>query len=225
MGEIMLLKNISKTYDQKVKAVKNVTLSIEAGKSYSITGPSGCGKSTLLNIIGQTTLANEGEVKIPKFEHFKKAKNVRALQRNAYFGYIAQNYLLIDEYSVYENVEIPLLYAQEKRSKKEKQQLIHKVLKKVGLENKIHENVKKLSGGQQQRVAIARALVNDPTILLADEPTGALDRTRGKEIMSLLLSLVTEGKTLILVTHDQELASQCDRQIQMIDGEILALPF
>lgn len=224
LNSLISLNSINKEYscgNTKVFAVKNANLSIESGKSISITGPSGCGKSTLLNIIGQITKPTSGYITINKKPIKEYSKNTLATLRNEFFGYIAQNYLLVEGYTVFENVEIPLLYSKCKISKSKRKKLILKTLIKVGLEEKINEDIKNLSGGQQQRVAIARALINNPKVILADEPTGALDTKTSNEIMELLLTLVDEGKTLVLVTHNKELANKCDVELKMIDGAII----
>ncbi len=224
MNSLISLNSINKEYscgNTKIFAVKNVDLTIESGKSISITGPSGCGKSTLLNIIGQITKPTSGNMTINKKPTREYSKNNLAALRNEFFGYIAQNYLLVEGYTVFENVEIPLLYSKNKISKSKRKKLILKTLNKVGLEEKINEDIKNLSGGQQQRVAIARALINNPKVILADEPTGALDSKTSNEIMELLLTLVAEGKTLVMVTHNKEVANKCDVELKMIDGAII----
>lgn len=224
LNSLISLNSINKEYscgNTKIFAVKNVDLTIESGKSISITGPSGCGKSTLLNIIGQITKPTSGNMTINKKPTREYSKNNLAALRNEFFGYIAQNYLLVEGYTVFENVEIPLLYSKNKISKSKRKKLILKTLNKVGLEEKINEDIKNLSGGQQQRVAIARALINNPKVILADEPTGALDSKTSNEIMELLLTLVAEGKTLVMVTHNKEVANKCDVELKMIDGAII----
>ena len=224
MDNLLILNSISKEYvcgNNKIYAVRDINLKVDSGKSISITGPSGCGKSTLLNIIGNITKPTSGSIILDNRNTNSFSKNELSILRNKFFGYISQNYLLIDGYSVFENVEIPLIYSKRKISKIEKEKRIIEVLRSVNLEDKIHEDIKNLSGGQQQRVAIARALVNNPKIILADEPTGALDTKSGREVMNLLLTLVKNNKTLIIVTHNEDLAKECDIKLNMKDGVIL----
>jgi len=224
MNKLISLKGINKEYivgDNKIEAVKNINLDIKKGSSISIMGPSGCGKSTLLNIIGQITKPTNGNIIIQGKETSSYLKGDVAKLRNEFFGYIAQNYLLVDRYTVYENIEIPLVYSKDKIKSKERRLKVENILKRLGLEEKINEDVANLSGGQKQRVAIARALVNNPSLILADEPTGALDTDTGNEIMNLLLEFVKEGKTLIIVTHNEEISKRCDLELKMKDGVIL----
>lgn len=224
MNGLISLNTISKEYisgSTKINAVKNVNLDIVSGTSVSITGPSGCGKSTLLNIIGQITKPTNGSIIINNSNIISYSKSQLAVLRNEFFGYIAQNYLLVDGYTVFENIEIPLLYSKVNVNKNERKKRILEVLDKVGIKEKFNQDIKNLSGGQQQRVAIARALINNPTVILADEPTGSLDTSTSNEIMDLLLTLVSEGKTLIMVTHNDELANRCDINLKMIDGNIV----
>jgi putative ABC transport system ATP-binding protein len=188
----------------------------------AITGPSGCGKSTLLNMIGLLLQPTSGDIIINGVSTSKMNDRKRALLRNHYFGYIAQDFALIQDHTVYENIEIPLVYSAEKWSRTRRIERIKDVLNQVNLDVNLQQKVKYLSGGQQQRVAIARAIVNQPEIILADEPTGALDSKSGQEILNLLRILVDQGKTLLMITHDEQLAKQCDVRLQMSDGKLLS---
>ena len=223
MEQVIRLDHVSKTYHsrkQDVQAVKDVSLQFEAGKSYAVTGPSGCGKSTLINMIGLLLRPTEGTVYIGEKDTAALSTGEKAEQRNKTFGYIAQDYLLVNDETVSKNIEIPLYYRKEKLPGTKKE-MISEVLKQVGLLDKMNVRCSELSGGQMQRAAIARALINDPEVILADEPTGALDSETGKEVFDLLLSLVKKGKTLIMVTHNPELAEACDEEIRMLDGRIV----
>lgn len=213
------LNNISKEYDKRL-VLKDVNLSFSKNNFVCIVGPSGCGKTTLLNIIGGLDLANGGHVIYNKKEINKFSEKQLDSYRNLNIGFIFQNYNLINNLTVYENVEMPLLLLG--LSKKARRIKIHNILKKLGIE--IYKNKKplQLSGGEQQRVAIARALVNDPNIILADEPTGALDSKTALEIMDLIKAIST-NKLVIMVTHNERLATTyADRIINMQDGKILS---
>lgn len=213
------LNNISKEYDKRL-VLKDVNLSFPKNNFVCIVGPSGCGKTTLLNIIGGLDLANGGHVIYNKKEINKFSEKQLDSYRNLNIGFIFQNYNLINNLTVYENVEMPLLLLE--LSKKARRIKIHNILKKLGIE--IYKNKKplQLSGGEQQRVAIARALVNDPNIILADEPTGALDSKTALEIMDLIKAIST-NKLVIMVTHNERLATTyADRIINMQDGKILS---
>ncbi|CCQ97143.1 conserved hypothetical protein [[Clostridium] ultunense Esp] len=222
-----IIKTVSlhKVYDSggnQTIAVQDVTLEVAEGTSVAITGPSGCGKTTLLNLIGFVTPPTSGELWIENEAASLITEKKRAQYRNRFFGYVVQDFALVDDYSVYENVEIPLLYAHPRLNKKERRRRVEEMLDKVGLLEKRKEEIANLSGGQKQRVAIARALVNQPRVILADEPTGSLDSRTSEEIFSLLMGLVKEGKTLLMVTHNPELARRCDREVKMLDGRILS---
>lgn len=217
---ILKVNNLCKTFfsgkDNEVKALKSVNLEVNSGDFIAIVGTSGSGKSTLLNILGLLDNQSSGE-------YFIEGINIKNLKdkelanlRNKTFGFIVQHFALIKDFTVYDNVEIPLEYGKVKKNiRKEK---IQSVLKKVGLENKIKVKAGNLSGGQCQRVAIARALVNQPKVILADEPTGALDSKTTEEIMNIFNELNKDGKTIILITHDMEIANKCKRIISIEDG-------
>jgi putative ABC transport system ATP-binding protein len=182
----MLIKteNVKKEYmsgKKKNLVLKGVNLEINAGEKIAIVGPSGSGKTTLLNIIGLLLPATEGEVYLAGKRASTLKEKERAKLRNKFFGYVFQEFLLVEEDTVFQNIEIPLLYSLTKKTKSEKRKMVEEVLEKVGLEVKINEKVRNLSGGERQRVAIARAIINDPEVILADEPTGSLDAENGKK--------------------------------------------
>lgn len=217
------LNNVHKIYgsnSNKVTALHNLNLKINKGELLAIVGPSGSGKSTLLNIIGTLDTVTQGEYLLDG----KNINNLNKLQlaqiRNKTFGFVVQHFALISDYTVFENVEIPLEYAKVKfKNRKSK---IENLLVKLEIQNKINCNIKELSGGQCQRVAIARALANNPEIILADEPTGALDQETGQAVLNIFKDLNKEGKTVIIVTHNHKIAEQCTRIIKMQDGNIIA---
>ncbi len=219
---ILELRNIEKDYgkgEAQVKALKNINLSIEKGEMIAIMGPSGSGKSTLLNILGFLDKPTSGEY-IFNGENIKDLKeNDLAKYRNKKIGFVVQNFALLDDYTVFQNINLPLDYA--KIKKRDRISLITNIVKKVGLSDKINKLPTELSGGQNQRVAIARALINNPDIILADEPTGALDLNTGEEIMDIFQELNKEGKTIIIITHDKNIASKCERILNIKDGILL----
>lgn len=218
---VLKLENVMKVYvdgDNLVKALDNVNFNVNSGDMISIMGPSGSGKSTLLNIIGLMDTQTRGELYINGRLIEGKSTDEMAEVRNKTISFIFQEYNLIEEYNVYENVEIPLRYRGVKN--KDRKDIIIKALERLNILDKVHSKVVRLSGGQRQRVAIARALVSDGDIILADEPTGALDQATGKEIMDILKELNNEGKTIIIVTHDPKVASHCKRHFTIIDGEL-----
>lgn len=216
---MLILKNVSRSFstlETETMALQDVSLTINSGEFVAITGPSGCGKSTLLNIIGLLDKPSSGEL-IIKGEEITQKKSAEITKlRQQHFGYIFQSFNLIDEISVYKNVELPLVYLNV--DKKERQQRVEKVLKQTNMWERQHHYPKQLSGGQQQRVAVARALVAEPSIILADEPTGNLDSQNGYEIMDLLCDLNEQGATIVMVTHSESHASYADRIIQVNDG-------
>jgi len=223
------LKDLNKEYSNgeiSTYALKNVNLKIYDGDMIAIMGPSGAGKSTLLNILGCLDKHSSGMYVLrgKKIDDFSKKELSKV--RNREIGFIFQNFALIPEYTVRENLELPLLYKnnscnkRDKLNKKQRMNIIEKALKNVLIPNLIDKKPSHLSGGQQQRVAIARALINNPNIILADEPTGALDQKTGQEIMNLLKKINKCGKTIIIVTHDSSIASYCDKRIEVIDGVV-----
>lgn len=221
---IIELKNIKKIYGKnsaETRALKNINLSIKKGEMIAIMGPSGCGKSTLLNIIGCIDVPNSGTYSLNGQEINKLNFNKLAKIRNKDISFVFQEFALLKEFSVLDNVMLPLNFR--KMTSKEKRLSALKYLKKLQIEDLADKKVINLSGGQQQRVAIARSLVQESELILADEPTGALDQENGKNIMSILKSLnEAEGKTIIIVTHDINIANYCDKIINMRDGVILS---
>lgn len=221
MKKLIDLKNISKSYrngDQELQVLKDVHLEVEEGEFVAIMGPSGSGKSTLMNIIGMLDRPTSGEYYLEGEEVAKLSEKKLAKVRNQQIGFIFQQFFLLSKLNALQNVELPLIYAGVSQSKRKA--LAEQYLKKVELETRMHHLPSELSGGQKQRVAIARALVNHPSIILADEPTGALDTKTGEQIMELLTELNREGKTIIMVTHEPEIAAFAKRQIVIRDGVI-----
>ncbi|NFE96240.1 ABC transporter ATP-binding protein [Clostridium botulinum] len=223
------LKNLSKNYtfgDTITYALKDVNLCVEKQEMIAIMGPSGAGKSTLLNIIGCLDNYTNGTYLLNGKSINKLSKKDLAIIRNKNIGFIFQHFALIPEYTVFENLELPLLYRNnftqsgKKMNKNTRIDLIKNSLNSVSIGELIYKKPSYLSGGQQQRVAIARALIAEPDIILADEPTGALDQKTGHEIMTLLKSINNNGKTIIIVTHDPNVASYCDRVIKVVDGHL-----
>ncbi len=223
MAEIMIsLKDIKKTYEsmgEKVEAVKGVSLEIGKGESISVMGHSGSGKSTLLSIIGALTPATSGIIEIDGINIYELSQERRADFRREYLGFVFQQFQLIPYLTAIENVMLPLTTT--KRPNKEKRDMAAEVLQRVGLGNKINRLPNQLSGGEQERVAIARAIVNEPPLILADEPTGSLDTKTGDEIMELFQRLNEEGLTILMVTHNPEYTSYMKRTITMKDGLLL----
>ena len=216
------LKNLSKYYtngNDKFYALNNINLTINKGEMIAVMGPSGAGKTTLLHIIGAIDNFNDGDY----FLMNKSIEDITDIElskfRNKTFGFIFQYFALLKDYTAIENVKVPLNYR--KISKKEKNEKSIKYLEYVGLKNHMDKLPKEMSGGQQQRVAIARALAQETDIILADEPTGALDQNTSKEIMQILKSINELGKTIIIITHDNNIASYCNRIINIEDGKII----
>ncbi|MDD3184364.1 MAG: ABC transporter ATP-binding protein [Anaerostipes sp.] len=215
------LKNINKIYknqEYSLNALRDLNLDIEKGEMIGIMGKSGSGKSTLLNILGLIDQPTSGEYQIDgKIISDYTPKEIAHL-RNKKFGFVLQDFALIERYTVVENVKLPLRYSDVPGV--ERMPKVYNLLEELGLYEKKDMLPGYLSGGQRQRVAIARALINDAEIILADEPTGALDSSTGKEIMNLFLKMKQKGKTLIIVTHDKEIADYCDRIVTIHDGSI-----
>ncbi len=221
MKKLIDLKNVSKSYrngDQELQVLKDVHLEVEEGEFVAIMGPSGSGKSTLMNIIGMLDRPTSGEYYLEGEEVAKLSEKKLAKVRNQQIGFVFQQFFLLSKLNALQNVELPLIYAGVSQSKRKA--LAEQYLKKVELEKRMYHLPSELSGGQKQRVAIARALVNHPSIILADEPTGALDTKTGEQIMELLTELNREGKTIIMVTHEPEIAAYAKRQIVIRDGVI-----
>ncbi|EPR4669331.1 ABC transporter ATP-binding protein [Listeria monocytogenes] len=215
------MKNLTKTYTlggETFKALDDVTFTVEQGEFLSIVGPSGSGKSTLMNMIGCLDVPDEGSYHLDNVDVFKLSDNKLSEIRNKKIGFIFQQFNLLPKLSAFENVELPLIYAGLSVSAREKAAI--ECLKKVGLLEKRRNLPTQLSGGQQQRVAIARALAGKPQILLADEPTGALDSKTGKEVMGILQELNRAGNTIVMITHDPTIASYGTRSIRIQDGKL-----
>lgn len=216
------LKNISKSYkmseENEVKAIDNISLKIEKGEFVSIIGKSGSGKTTLLNIISCLDKPDKGIYYLNGLNINLKNDNEMSVLRNKKIGFIFQNFNLLSRLNAYENIEIPLIY--KKVPKLKRKQLIEKYAKQLEIETRLKHKPNELSGGQQQRIAIARALVTEPDIIIADEPTGALDEKTGKQIICILKKLNEQGKTVIIVTHDIDIANMTNRKILIKDGKI-----
>ncbi|MEZ8104473.1 ABC transporter ATP-binding protein [Vibrio clamense] len=218
-----MLTGISKHYksgDEEVRALDGVSLSINKGEFLSILGPSGSGKSTLMNMLGCLDKPTAGEYLLNDEDVSALTGNQLAKIRNQNIGFVFQSFNLLEYASALENVALPLVYRGVKAS--ERRAKAASLLNKVGLGDRMHHKPNQLSGGQKQRVAIARALVNDPQIILADEPTGALDSKSGAEIEALFNELNQEGRTLIIVTHDNALAQRTHRIVTIKDGQVVA---
>lgn len=217
------IKDLCKEYtmgDTVVKALDNINLNIRENEFVSIIGPSGSGKSTLMNILGCLDVSDSGSYIFEGINVEKATEKELTKIRNKQIGFIFQNFNLLTKLNALENVEVPLLYRG--MSEKECRALALEYLEKVGLKGREYHRPNQLSGGQQQRVAIARALVGKPKILLADEPTGALDSKTSKEIMDLIKGLHKQGQTIILITHDSNIAKQAERVVTIEDGKLYA---
>ena len=222
MRDIITLTNIVKNYNIGtivVKALKNVSLNIKENEYVALMGPSGSGKSTMMNILGCLDTLSSGEYILNDNDVSKLTDNQLAEIRNKEIGFVFQTFNLLPKYSALENVMLPLVYAGV--SKTEREQIATKTLIEVKLEDRMDHKPNELSGGQRQRVAVARALVNKPSIILADEPTGNLDSKTSIEIMGLLEEIHRLGNTIIVVTHEEDIAEHAERIIRLRDGEIV----
>lgn len=223
MSHLLTLKDISKIYktgNNEVFALNSINLSIDDGEFVAIIGQSGSGKSTLMNILGCLDAPTKGEYNIDGNEVSKLSDNQLSTIRNQQIGFIFQGFNLIPSLSAIENVELPLIYRGIHRI--ERRQLAQNSLCKVGLSERLTHKPSEMSGGQQQRVAIARAIAGEPSIILADEPTGNLDSKSGQVVIDILKGLNKEGKTVILITHDNGIARNANRVIKIQDGRILS---
>ncbi len=218
------LRQICHSYTGKSAAqpvLSGVDLTVEEGEFLAVMGPSGSGKSTLLHILGGILRPTSGTYRFQGEDVFAiPAKRMGAF-RNRSFGYIMQDFALVSDYTVFQNVEIPLLYGTAMKAAERKRRILE-ALERVGLQHKQNAYAATLSGGEKQRTAIARALVNAPKLLLADEPTGSLDQKNGQMVMDLLLGLQKEGRTIVMVTHNPQLAEQCSRVVFVKDGIVKA---
>jgi putative ABC transport system ATP-binding protein len=211
-----LVKTYRKSSEPPVRALDHLSLRIDSGELLSILGPSGSGKSTLMNVLGLLDRPDEGEYLLDgKAVHDRKADELARL-RNRFIGFVFQSYHLLPRTTAIENVQLPLLYA----DRKDYRQRSEAALEAVGLADRRNHLAEELSGGQQQRVAIARAIVNEPSVLLADEPTGNLDSVATREIVELLTRLNGGGTTVVVITHDHEVAAQTPRVVRIRDGAI-----
>ncbi|MBQ7566235.1 MAG: ABC transporter ATP-binding protein [Oscillospiraceae bacterium] len=222
MSALIEFRNVCKYYymgDSTVVAADHVSFRIERGEFVAIVGASGSGKSTCMNIIGCLDVPTEGEYLLEGTDVGSLGKNKLAEIRNEMLGFIFQQYNLLPKLNIAENVEVPLMYAGVGKS--ERRQRARKALEDVGLGEKWRNRPNQLSGGQQQRVSIARALVGEPSIILADEPTGALDSKTGREVLGILQKLNEDGHTVVLITHDNGIAAQAKRIIRLEDGAVV----
>ncbi len=220
MIKIENLSKVFRTSDVETVALNNVNFHVDPKEFVAIMGPSGCGKSTLLNIIGLLDNPSGGSYKLNDKEVALLKERDRTDLRKGEIGFVFQSFNLIDDLTVYENVELPLLYLGVKAS--ERRRRVNEVLERVNISHRAKHFPQQLSGGQQQRVAIARAVVTNPTLILADEPTGNLDSNNGKEVMELLSELNRQGTTIVMVTHSKHDAAFAHRVVHLFDGSIVA---
>ena len=222
MSALIEFDEVCKYYqmgDTTVKAADHISMKIEKGEFVAIVGQSGSGKSTCMNIIGCLDVPTQGTYLLNGRDVGKMNRNELAAIRNEMLGFIFQQYNLLPKLNLMENVEVPLVYAGVSRAERHKR--AKEVLEKVGLGDKLKNKPNQLSGGQQQRVSIARALVRNPPLILADEPTGALDSHTGREVLGMLQDLHGQGHTVVLITHDNSIAVQADRIIRLEDGQVV----
>lgn len=221
MTTLISVEQLTKSYgegDNRQTVLRGIDLEVKEGEFVAILGPSGSGKSTLMNILGCLDGYSSGRYWFGNKDVTGLSETELSLFRNERIGFIFQQFNLLPRLSARENVELPLIY--QRSSKTERQERTRKMLARVGLGDKMDHFPNQLSGGQQQRVAIARALVTNPSLLLADEPTGALDQTNGRQIMALFHELHAEGKTIIMITHDIDIAKEATRIVHVRDGKI-----
>lgn len=219
---IISLDGVHKFYgeiDPRLHVLKGIDLSVAEGEFVSITGTSGSGKSTLLNLLGCLDIATEGTYRLGGKDVSRYSDDDLSRIRNEDIGFIFQSFNLIPQLSVFENVQVPLLYGS--RSIAECNDICHQVIDSVGLSHRLEHKPTQLSGGECQRVAIARALINDPILLLADEPTGNLDTATGKEVLALMDELHEQGRSIVMITHDSEVAARAERRVHLHDGVII----
>jgi len=218
-SEIIRLVDVTKVYgdgDATVRAVDDVSLSVKEGEFLAVMGPSGSGKSTLMHILGCLDVPTSGEYRFAGEDVASMNERELASIRNRRIGFVFQQFHLLSSMSAWRNVELPLLY----RAARDRKQTALNALAQVGLSTRVQHRPNQLSGGQQQRVAIARALVTDPTMILADEPTGNLDSKASKEVLEILSGLHKAGHTIVLITHDPNVAGVAERVVEMADGHL-----
>jgi len=223
MGQLIILTEVDKHYEmgqEQIRALDRVSLSVDKGEFMAVMGPSGSGKSTLMNIVGCLDTPSDGSYVLNEREIARMDDDALAAIRNREIGFIFQTFNLLPRTDALQNVELPLVYSGLPRG--DRRAKAEQALARVGLADRTHHHPNELSGGQRQRVAIARALVNEPSIVLADEPTGNLDSKTGREIMELLDGIHAGGDTIILVTHEEELARRAARVVRLRDGEIVS---
>ena len=218
--ETSKLTKIYRTEEVETTALDAVEFNLEEGQFVSVMGPSGCGKSTLLHILGLIDNATEGSYRFLGEEVSRYSESKRASLRKANIGFVFQSFNLIDELTVYENIELPLIYL--KTPSSERKTKVENVLEKLDMAHRGRHFPRQLSGGQQQRAAVARAIVNEPNLILADEPTGNLDSKNSLEVMNMLGKLNEEGTTILMVTHSEEMAKFSSSVVQLLDGKIVS---
>jgi len=220
---MIVLENVNKVFytdEIETHALENINLTINAGEFASIMGPSGCGKSTMLNIMGLLDTPTSGSVTIDGVRVDRMSDRDMACMRNQKLGFIFQSFHLIPSLNVLDNVLLPMLYRKGSSRSTDRKRALD-IIERVGLSHRLKHFPSQLSGGQCQRVAIARALIGEPKVILADEPTGNLDSKMGEEIMEILANLNQEGATIVMVTHDEEIANETGRIIRLFDGKLV----
>jgi putative ABC transport system ATP-binding protein len=218
------MQKIVKVYasgENEVRALDGIDLAIDAGEFVAVMGPSGSGKSTLMNILGCLDRPTEGTYLLDGVDVSRVSANQRAEIRNSRLGFVYQNFNLLSRTSALENVELPLIYGQAPMSVRERRERAREIIHRVGLDGREKHTPAQLSGGQQQRVAIARALITDPPVILADEPTGNLDTRTSQDVMEIFERLNDEGKTVIIITHEHDIAEHARRTVTFRDGKIV----
>lgn len=223
MNSLIEAENLSKSYARggsRIDAVIEADVRLAAGEAVALVGPSGSGKSTLLGLLGLALLPTSGRLQV-NGAPAPVAERRRARMRNEFFGYLHQDFALIERDSVYANVVIPLQYAAARCTRRRRREKVRNALESVGLDISDRTHVSELSGGERQRIALARALIGAPQVLLADEPTAALDRATADAVLALMLSAREDGRSLVIATHDSRVAAACDRVVEIQDGRVL----